>query len=727
MSEVWDFSGEPVSTSGPSGLTTLVEGSSFCISDTVGDIGDGGAAGLFVRDTRILSEWVLEVDGARLEPLSVIDPDPFRAVFVTRTRPRAGRTDSTLLVVRERVIGDGMRETVRVRNLGGEPSAVSLELSAGSDFADLFEVKEDRVRHHHGISARAHAEERVVEVRQDTRGRSRSVLVAPRGASAAAARLRPGLVAWHAVVPARGEWTCDVVVEPTLDGHSLSLHEHDEDAGRYARARRRAGEWRASSPVVSTPRRALAHILGRSVEDLGALRIDDPEHPDRVTVAAGAPWFMALFGRDSILSSWMTLPVDSRLALGTLQALADQQGDRVDPASEEEPGRILHEVRFGRDSGAGMDQAQVYYGTVDATPLFVMLLGELRRWGLEPEQVDALLPSADRALQWITEYGDRDGDGFVEYQRATDRGLRNQGWKDSFDGVNFADGSLAEAPIALCEVQGYVYAAYLARAHFAHELGDGALESHWARRAADLRAAFNERFWLPDREWFAVGLDRDKRPIDALASNMGHCLWTGIVDEDKAPAVAAHLVGEDLFSGWGVRTLARSMGAFNPLSYHNGSVWPHDNAIIAAGLVRYGFVDEAQRVAEGILHAAAAFGGRLPELFCGFARSEFAEPVPFPTSCSPQAWASAAPLHLLRTLLRFSPAVPHGVVHLAPALPPTYLPLRLDHVPLGGSRVSLEVTADGFTVDGLPDGVEASDRAQAVSTRLRGGPGWSGV
>ncbi|HET7761899.1 MAG TPA: glycogen debranching N-terminal domain-containing protein [Phycicoccus sp.] len=715
MSEVWDFSGEPVGLDGSSAATTLVEGSSFCISAASGDVQPGAATGLFVRDTRILSEWVLEVDGAPVEPLSVMVRDPFHAVFVTRARPRPGAADSTLLVVRERVIGDGMRETLRLRNLGRETSVVTLELRAGADFANLFEVKEGRVRPHHGISVHAHPD--LLELRQDRSGRSRSVLVAPREDGTMPPRVRPGILVWQAVVPARGEWTCDLAVEPTLDGESLQLREHDEDAGRYARARRRAGEWRAGSPVVHTRHSGLARTLARSVEDLGALRIDDPEHPERVTVAAGAPWFMALFGRDSILSSWMTLPIDTRLALGTLQALADQQGTRVDPVTEEEPGRILHEVRFG-DSEPVPGEPEIYYGSVDATPLFVMLLGELRRWGIEPAAVDALLPAADRALEWISRFGDRDGDGFVEYQRATDRGLRNQGWKDSFDGVNFADGRLAEAPIALCEVQGYVYSAYLARAHFAREAGDEELRAHWAGRAAELRAAFNEQLWLPDRGWFAVGLDRDKRPIDALASNMGHCLWTGIVDEDKAQAVAAHLLGEDLFSGWGVRTLGASMGAYNPLSYHNGSVWPHDNAIIAAGLARYGFVDEAQRIAEGVLAAADAFGGRLPELFCGFARSDFRDPVPFPTSCSPQAWASATPLHLLRSMLRFSPGVPHGTVHLAPIVPAPFLPLRLDNVALGGSRVSLEVTRDGFVVVGLPEGVALVREPRRTETDL---------
>jgi glycogen debranching enzyme len=253
-------------------------------------------------------------------------------------------------------------------------------------------------------------------------------------------------------------------------------------------------------------------------------------------VAAGAPWFMALFGRDSLLSSYMALPLDTSLALGTLRALARLQGHADDPRSEEEPGRILHETRFGTDTELVLGRAGTYYGSVDATPLFVLLLGELRRWGLATAEVDRLLPHADRALDWVREYGDRDGDGFVEYARRTDQGLVNQGWKDSWDGVNFADGSLATPPIALCEVQGYVYAAYRARAHFAREAGDDRADRRWTDRAEALKAAFNEAFWLPDRGWYAVALDGDKRPVDALTSNIGHCLWTGIVDTSHAAA-----------------------------------------------------------------------------------------------------------------------------------------------------------------------------------------------
>jgi glycogen debranching enzyme len=725
VTEPWAVAQPPPSLGAAGALTTLVEGSSFCISAASGDIRPGGPSGLFLRDTRVLSEWVLDVDGSGLEPLLVTSDEPFRATFLTRARPRPGQGDSTLLVVRDRHVGDGLLEVIRVRNLGRETAGLSLTLHASTDFADLFEVKEGRAisgaevvtevqkSHLEMTCASPHHtwNVRVAVTRSSPDWSGRAAQVGP--------QLVPGRITWYVAIPPRVEWSCEVLVDGSIDGRALLPGDRAVELDRGAAARRRATEWRERSPVVHTRDSGLAHTLARSREDLGALRIFDPDHPDRAVVAAGAPWFMALFGRDSLLTSWMVLPLDRRLALGTLQALAEDQGRVVDPITEEQPGRILHEVRLGRRAQPVRDGSHVYYGSVDATPLFVMLLGELRRWGLEREQVDALLPAADRALEWIVRYGDRDGDGFVEYERSTDRGLRNQGWKDSFDGVTFADGALAEPPIALCEVQAYVYAAYLARAHFAGEVGDEESLDLWSGRAEALKRAFNERFWLPDHGWFALGLDKDKRPIDALASNMGHCLWTGLVDEDKADDVARHLLSADMFSGWGVRTLARSMGAYNPMSYHNGSVWPHDNAILAAGLARYGYVAEAQAVARGVLEAAGHFGGRLPELFCGFDREEFHRPVPYPTSCSPQAWAAAAPVHLLRTLLRFDPWVPHGEIRMAPVLPAEYLPMRLDNVEIAGGRAAIDVDSDGFRVHGLDVAVRVVPEPRQPSTSLR--------
>jgi glycogen debranching enzyme len=697
----WTPETQPASAGG--GAVTLVEGSSFCICTPGGDVDGAGPNGVFFRDTRVLSRWDLRIDGEVPQPLAAMTPEPYRGTFLGRLPRRSGRTDTNLLVQRDRRVGHGLREDVVVSNPGAEPAAVTVTVTVEADFADLFEVKEGRVQVRGDRQVQAHGERLVFEQRwRDThRG---AVVVAPGGQLAAVPGT--GTIRYDVVVPARGRWTTSLLVQPVVDGEAVEPSFPLDRPLEESLPARRLQRWQESTPIATTGHEALQRVLRRSQVDLGALRIFTPEDPSLAAVAAGAPWFMALFGRDSLLTAYMALPVDRSLALGTLRTLARHQGRRTDPLTEEEPGRILHEVRLGVESGLSLGGGSTYYGTVDATPLFVVLLGELARWGARPEEVAELLPHADRALEWVRSHGDRDGDGFVDYQRATDRGLANQGWKDSWDGVTSADGRPAEAPIALCEVQGYVHAAYRARAELARGLGAEDEARAWDDRADALKAAFNERFWLPDRGWFALALDRDGRPVDSCASNMGHCLWSGIVDEDKASSVAEHLLSPAMFSGWGVRTLSTEMGAYDPVSYHNGSVWPHDNALVVAGLVRYGFVAEAQRVAEALLDAAEHFGGRLPELFCGFDRAEHPEPVPYPTSCSPQAWAAATPVHLVRTLLRFDPDLPHGQLWVDPVLPPAFTPLRVAGVALGDARIDLEVSADGAEVAGTPPGIE---------------------
>ena len=699
-----------------SGLVTLLEETSFCISEASGDIVPGVAQGLFFRDTRFISRLELRLDGELPEPVAVQQSDPFACTFLARRPPSACRADSTLLVIRRRYVGNGMREDITLRNLGREPAAARITLAVDSDFADLFEVKEGRRRPNgDDDDVDARAQNGALRLRCRRGANVGGVAVTGTGDPTAT----PRLLTWQAVVPSEASWTASVQVTPSLDGQEAPARYGEEEPIERSAPARRLADWRRRSPLLGTSDERLAATFATSTEDLGSLRIfgrGQGEQTEHAVIAAGAPWFMTLFGRDSLITSWMMLPLDLSLALGTLRTLAALQGEEENLLTEEEPGRILHETRSGRDASLSLGGGSVYYGTADATPLFVMLLGELARWGIPASAVDELLPHADRALDWIAACGDRDGDGFVEYQRATDQGLVNQGWKDSFDGITFADGRIAEPPIALAEVQGYVYAAYLARAHFAQERGELDVARHWRVKAGKLRHDFNEAFWLPDRGYFALGLDGDKRPIDALGSNMGHCLWTGIVDRDKATPVAEHLVSRQMFTGFGIRTLATTAGAYNPMSYHNGSVWPHDNAICAAGLMRYGFVPHAQQIATGILEAADRFGHRLPELFCGFDRGDFAAPVAYPTSCSPQAWAAAAPFLLLRTLLRFDPAVPSGRVWCAPAVPARMLPLRVEGLHIADGMASVDVSRRGWRVEGLPPGLELIRRARRPMT-----------
>jgi glycogen debranching enzyme len=626
-----------------------------------------------------------------------VPAQPFSATFVGRGRPRPGHVESTVLVTRDRYVGDGLREDIAVHNFSDEPAGLHICLRVESDLADIFDVKANRVRQR---GQRSEAIDGGIFISSWTSERMRGLRVTAHDAIAGL-----GELIFNVVVPPRQAWRDTITVQAIIDQREVAPYFPPGQPIAEASPARRLHTWERDSPRVTTGHAGLARALRRSRADLGSLRIFDAERPDRrPCVAAGAPWFMTIFGRDSLLASWMALPLDRSLALGTVRVLADLQGEGTDAMSEEEPGKIIHELRHGLHSDMlPMGSRQAYFGSVDATPLFVMLVGELVRWGADDQVLGELLPHVDRALRWIANFGDADGDSFVEYQRKTDRGLANQGWKDSFDGINFADGTLAQPPIALAEVQGYVYAAYLARADIAQKLGDEATRQHYAERAATLKQEFNEAFWLPDMGWYAVGLDRRKRPIDALASNMGHCLLTGIADEEKAAAVADRLMSPEMFSGWGVRTLASSMGAYNPMSYHNGSVWPHDSSLTAAGLMRYGYVEQSQRIAMGLLDAAEAFGGRLPELFCGFGRTEYPQPVPYPTSCSPQAWAAATPVYLLRTLMRFDPCFPCRRVWLAPALPAELgQEVSVDGLLLGGEKVSVQVSPGRAEISGLP-------------------------
>jgi glycogen debranching enzyme len=616
-----------------------------------------------------------------------------------------------VLLTRRRYVGRGMREDLTLSNYGEEPAFCSLEVLLGCDFADLFEVKEGRVQKAGDSAVTTEPSRIAFSYRRGAfrRGTHIDFTESPSFSETVAV--------YEVIVPPRGEWQTCLQLTPVIDEVSIVPRYLCGQPVERSTPVERLASWRRRLPRVSTDHDEFRGVLERSTEDLAALRIFDPEYPDRAVVAAGAPWFMTLFGRDSLLTSWMTMLIDPDLALGTLETLARFQGEDVNPLTEEEPGRILHEMRFGETASLTLGGGRVYYGTADATPLFVMLLGELSRWGVRRAEVDALLPAADRALAWITDFGDRNGDGFVDYQRTSDRGLQNQGWKDSWDGVRFRDGSLAQAPIALCEVQAYVYGALVARSHCATEAGDEQLAGELRDRAHRLKTTFNRDFWIDthDGGYFAMGLDRDRRKIDAIASNMGHCLWTGIVDEEKAPHVARHLLRDAMFSGWGIRTLAEDMTGFNPISYHNGSVWPHDNAICAAGLMRYGFVEEAHRVMQGIVECSPFFGNLLPELFAGLDRSRFGFPVSYPTSCSPQAWAAASPLLFLRTMLRFEPDIRNSKLHLAPAIPDWIGVLRLDHIELLGGHLTIETEREHVRALEVPDGLSLVREPRAAT------------
>jgi glycogen debranching enzyme len=688
---------------------TLVDGASFCISGPAGDIA-AGAEGLIVAGHRLLSRCVMAVNGQPLVPIDHHVDDPSAGTFVCRAHaPGAdGRGPEGPIVIRRRFLGEGMRDDVELRNPGAEATYVEVAIELAADLAKAGELRDGRVD--------AEAVGPTLEGPDDNGpGASRGIeLVLARGQGAGRMGCRigatdgvtvtPGRLVWEAIVPARGSRSFGLVVTPVVAGAELAPRyplgapvERSESGWRLDR-------WQRGVPEVTSDHHGLLATLRRSAHDLGSLRVLDPDFPERAVVAAGAPWFLALHGRDAIFAAYMSLILDPELALGTVETLARFQGSDLDERTEEQPGRIVHRLGFG-SMGFGQGPAAVSYGSVDTTPLFVMLLGELRRWGLAPEVVDRLLPHADRALEWITAFGDRDGDGYVEYQRSTDRGKRHQTWKDSTDPIRFPDGRPACGPLALAEVQGYVYAAFLARSHFAAEAGDVAGAARWRAVAAELQGGFNRDFWIDDAGWVALALDRDKRQVGSLASNIGHCLWTGILYEDKAAIVAKQLVSDDLFSGWGLRTLAASMGGYDPVGPHTGAVWPHDNAACVAGLMRYGFVDEAHRLLMAQLEAAEADGGRLGVL-CGFDRNDLRAPVRYPDPCTTRAWSAAAPLSFLRSLLRLDPWIPRGKLWLDPVLPAAIRRLRVERIPLLGGRVTVTAEGDTVEVDDLPPGVE---------------------
>lgn len=665
------------------GVVTLVEGRSFAISGRTGDIAADLPHGVFVLDRRVLSAWELRIDRHAIEPLAVDLHEPFAATFVGRARPREGQADADVVVFRHRTVGFHTREEIVVTNHGIDEVTVVVDLRCDVDLADLFDVKQGRVRAARGrVVARSRATVRHVA---EGDGPTRSVQI---GFDPPAVAVDRDVMTWVPTIAPGATWslTADLIVG--LGGVALRDDERTEP-GQVPQ--RRSTSWRASLPTLETDHPALRRAVERTGADLGSLLLSDHEHPDDIVTAAGAPWFMTLFGRDSLLTAWMTLLFDRAVARGTLRTLARLQGTGIDHRTEEEPGKILHEVRYGGAGGHALGHGDLYFGSIDATPLFVVLLGELARWD-DDLAVRALVPHADRALAWIADHGDRDGDGYVEYQRLHPDGLANQGWKDSWDAVRHPDGRLAEGPIALCEVQGYVYAAHRARAALAATVGDLATQRRHEDIAARLQTRFDEDFWLPDEGTYALALDGDKAPVAAVASNVGHCLWSGIVPAHRAAAVADRLMADDMWSGWGVRTLASSMRAYNPVSYHNGSVWPHDNAICAAGLARYGFEEPAHRIIEAQLEVADVHDGRLPELFTGFARLEVRQPAAYPTSCSPQAWAAAAPLLWLRTLLGID-ATDGPVAGASPHRAPSWLgDVRLAGVHVRGERMTLATT-----------------------------------
>jgi len=654
------------------GLVKILDGNTFVVSDSRGDI-EGSltdTTGLFSFDTRFLSEWVLTVNGQRLTPLSTDDLQYFETRFFLVPGTGTVYVDSKLSVIRRRAVGNGFREELQILNHDEKPVDLTIRIDADSDFADLFEVK-DALKKKGTYSARVTDGRLVLGYQRETFTRATDI-----SATAPARVDKKGLTFKTRIEP-QGEWSTNLDVVTAAMGS-----EERRERPTFARPRGRQSmetnlkRWLDRAPTLECDWDSLRETYRRSLVDLAALRFSPPVMGYRSLPAAGLPWFMTMFGRDSILTSLQALPFTPELAATTLRALADWQGTVVDDFRDEDPGRILHEMRYGELTAFEERPHSPYYGSADATPLFVVLLDEYERWSGDRRLVHELEYEARAALNWIDEYADLMGNGYISYQRRNKKtGLENQCWKDSWDSISYRDGRLAGFPRATCELQGYAYDAKMRAARLAREVWkDPDFASQLEKQAADLKRRFNRDFWIADREYFALALDSDGKQVDALSSNIGHLLWSGIVEKPKAKAIARHLLGPRLFSGWGVRTLGTGEGRYNPIGYHVGTVWPFDNSFIAWGLRRYGFKEEAARIAAGILEAADFFDGRLPEAFGGYERTLTRYPVQYPTACSPQAWSTGAPLLLLRTMLGLEPvgdllvvdpALPVGIGHVA--------------------------------------------------------------
>ncbi|MFC3499438.1 glycogen debranching N-terminal domain-containing protein [Micromonospora krabiensis] len=648
-------------------LISLLEGNTFVVSDRRGDIEPSleYPTGLFSFDTRFLSTWILTLDGERLHALSVDEETSYETTYFLVPGEPSHYVDTQISVLRQRAINGSFEETLTVLNHTTKAVDLALRMEIGSDFADLFEIKNAQ-RKPAGATAQVEDSTLVLNYRRQKFHRQVRVT------SSVPASVDEQGMTFHLRIEQHGEWRTTLHTKALIIGADGRDFRETLPIGMdrpvdEIRAERQ--QFRALAPKLTCDYLPLATAYETSVRDLGSLRYESIAFGSQL-IAAGLPWFMTLFGRDSIFTALQALPFLPHLVPSTIAILAGLQGSRLDDFRDEEPGKILHELRYGELAGFEEQPHSPYYGSADSTPLFVILLDEYERWTGDQQLVRRLEVQARAALDWIDTYGNSRGTGYIYYQTRNPRsGLPNQCWKDSDDAVSFRDGRLPGFPRATCELQGYAYDAKIRGARLARTVwNDGVYARRLEREAAELKERFNRDFWVADGEYYALALDADGNQVDALSSNIGHLLWSGIVDTDRAARVAEHLLGPRMFTGWGVRTLATEQGRYNPLGYHVGTVWPFDNSIIAWGLWRYGLRDQAGQICTGLLAASRHFEGRLPEAFAGYQRDLTNYPVQYPTACSPQAWSAGAPLLLLRVMLGLQPHEDHLIID--PSVPP---------------------------------------------------------
>ncbi len=695
-------------------MLTILDGNRFLVCDDLGDV-EGGADGLYSDDTRHLSLWRMLLDGRRPKLLSSGLRDHASAVVYAQHDVGSPSQPSPLAAVRELFVSAGsLQERLVLENHGTGPVAVVVRYEFDCDFLDLFEVKSQSFGERDLAFAKTITPLRTS--RRFDKGSGSFVFDADGGGFAAECSIQfselgvPGDRAcdFEVSLPPRCAWSLDVAVMPRSPEDGPPQRGASFLQRERMRVRDSQKRFASSLPTLESSAPGLTNLYRQSLIDLNALRMRARRGAtDSELVAAGLPWFMAPFGRDTLISSFQAIPLGDGLARAALHALGDLQARRDSPAHDAEPGKILHEMRYGKV--AALTGQFPYYGSVDSTLLYLILLSETWRWSGDDQLALDLEPVARRALAWLDEHADLDGDGFVEFDRRSERGLEVQCWKDSWDSMQFADGTLARSPLAVCEVQGYAYAARIRCAELAREIwGDPELATRLEREAALLRDRFDEAFWVErgDAAFYALALDRDKRPVDALSSNAGHLLWTGIARQERIDAMSELLRSRRMFSGFGIRTLAAGNLGYNPIGYHTGTVWPHDSSLIAYGLALGGHQDDAVRIMRGLVLAGEHFGWRLPEVIAGYDRQRTGFPVEYPVACSPQAWAAGAPLLCLRAAIGMEPDRAGRTIAIDPVHDVDGISsyFRWSGVRAFGKRFDVNVTPEGSTVVELEDG-----------------------
>jgi glycogen debranching enzyme len=678
---------------------TLIDGKTFLSTVVSGEILPAGApdVGFFHDDTRFLSHLELRVGGQRTIVLSSSTEKSFASQIELTTgniqlRDSWELPENTIHIRREQLLAsDVFFDQISFDNFNLNEAQFDVEIAFDADFVDVFQVRgcgRDRAGQHYRPVVEGNA---LLFFYRGLDGLTRQTRIEM---SPAPVRIDGKTAHWTLQLPPLRRSELRLTVTPLVE-RAPSRAARRPDFTASLRARREAfQQWENASTTFDSSNEVFDAALRTGISDFHALQIPDGnEH----IIAAGIPWFATVFGRDSIIAAYQVLSLNPALAANTLRVLARYQGRELNDWLDEEPGKILHELRGGEMTRSGEMPFGPYYGSVDATPLFLILLSETFNWTADEGLVKDLLPAAYRALDWIDKYGDLDGDGFVEYLRRSPKGLANQGWKDSWDANMHRDGRVARPPIALAEVQGYVYDAKYRMASLLRSFGDSATADRLKREAAEMAKRFDKAFWVPSRGFYAMALDNEKKPLEVIASNVGQLLFTRIIPKERARTVAGRLMQEDMFSGWGWRTMSRDEKIFNPLSYHRGSVWPHDNSLIAHGMALNELRQPAAHCLTTLFQAAVKFRDyRLPELFCGVQRREFDDPVHYPVSCSPQAWASGAIFLMLASVLGIRPSAPKKELNIVNPMLPDWLDwLRLRNLRVGKSRVGLDFTRRG--------------------------------